>query len=96
MKISFTRPRVYLIDFEVAIQFPAECPETERVSVGFPSGGSFAFSTEPEKYYGRRHAPEFASGIAYSPFKLDVWQLGISFSDFKVRHSFYLLFCYFA
>ena len=86
MKISFTRPRVYLIDFEVAIQFPAECPETERVSIGLPFGGSF--STEPEKY-GRPHAPEFGSGIAYSPFKLDVWQLGISFSDFKVRHSFH-------
>jgi hypothetical protein len=83
-KISFTRPRVYLIDFEVAIQFPAECPEYERVSTGLPLGGSF--SGEPENY-ARRHAPEFASGIPYSPFKLDVWQLGISFSDFKVRHS---------
>ena len=37
MKISFTRPRVYLIDFEVAIQFPAEFPESECVSVGPPS-----------------------------------------------------------
>ena len=86
MKISFTRPRVYLIDFEVAIQFPAECPETERVSIGLPLGGSF---TGPEGY-ARSHAPEFASGIAYSPFKLDVWQLGISLSDFKVRHSFHI------
>ena len=86
MKVSFTRPRVYLIDFEVAIQFPAECPESERVSIGPPLGGSF---TEPE-HYSRRHAPEFASGIAYSPFKLDVWQLGISFSDFKARHSFHI------
>ena len=87
MKISFTRPRIYLIDFEVAIQFPAECPEAERVTMGRPLGGSF--STEPEKY-GRPLAPEFASGIAYGPFKLDVWQLGTSFSDFKVRHSFYI------
>jgi len=79
MKISFTRPRVYLIDFEVSMQFPAECPEAERVSIGFPLGGSF---TEPE-HYARCHAPEFATGIAYCPFKLDVWQLGISFSDFK-------------
>ena len=89
MKISFSRPRVYLIDFEVAIQFPAQCPESERVSMGFPLGGSF---TELEDY-ARRHAPEFASGIAYSPFKLDVWQLGISFSDFKVRHSSVLFRC---
>jgi len=79
MKICFTRPRVYLIDFEVAIQFPPGCPETERVSIGLPFGGSFA---EPE-HYARRHAPEFASGTSYNPFKLDVWQLGISFSDFK-------------
>jgi hypothetical protein len=54
--------------------------------MALPIDGSFL---EPEKY-GRPHAPEFSSGIAYSPFKLDVWQLGISFSDFKVRHSFYI------
>ena len=67
----------YLIDFEVAIQFPAECSETERLSVGLPLGGSF---TDPETY-ARPRAPECvpASGIAYSPFKLDVWHLGISF-----------------
>ena len=91
MNISFTRPRVYLIDFEVAIQFPADCPDSERVSMGLPLGGSF---TEPE-YYARPHAPEFTSGIAYNPFKLDVWQLGTSFSDFKVRRSSIVLFCYF-
>ena len=92
MEISFTRPRVYLMDFEVAVQFPAECSEAERVSMGFPLGGSF---TEPE-HYARRHAPEFATGIAYSPFKLDVWQLGISFSDFKVRQSFLIFALLFA
>ena len=87
MNISCSRPRVYLIDFEVAIQFPEECPETERVSMGLPLGGSL--TREPENY-GRPHAPEFASGIGYSPFKLDVWQLGISFSNFKVMHSFHI------
>ena len=61
MKISFTRPRVYLIDFEIAIQFPAECPEAEHVSMGPPLGGSF---TELEQY-ARPHVPEFISGIAY-------------------------------
>ena len=92
MTISFTRPRVYLIDFEVAIQFPVECPDSERVSMGLPLGGSFP---EPE-YYARPHAPEFASGIAYNPFKLDVWQLGNSFSDFKVKHSISLFFDFLA
>ena len=80
MKISPSRPRVYLIDFEVAIQFPAEFPENECVSMGYPVGGSFS----ELEMYARPHAPEFASGKAYSPFKLDVWQLGISFSNFKV------------
>ena len=74
MKVSISHPRVYLIDFETAVQFPAGCPLTERVSVGLP----FA-----EKYT-RPHAPEFASGNAYDPFKLDVWQLGYSFCKFKV------------
>ena len=90
-KISFTRPRVYLIGFEVAVQFPADCPKTERVSMGPPLGGSF---TDLEQYV-RRHAPEFASGIAYSPFLLDVWQLGISFSDFKVRHPLHIFTLFF-
>ncbi|KAG5638071.1 hypothetical protein H0H81_002039, partial [Sphagnurus paluster] len=79
-RISVSRPRVYLIDFEVAIQFPPECPPHERVSVGFPLGGSF-----PDlAYYGRPHAPECVSGNPYDPFKLDVWQFGKSFWNFKV------------
>ncbi|KAF8815276.1 hypothetical protein BYT27DRAFT_6735503 [Phlegmacium glaucopus] len=79
MKISPSRPRVYLIDFEVAIQFSPECPIDQCIMTGYPLGGSF---TELEMY-GRPHAPEFASGKAYSPFKLDVWQLGKSFEGFK-------------
>ncbi|PPQ81146.1 hypothetical protein CVT25_015198, partial [Psilocybe cyanescens] len=79
MSISPSRPRVYLIDFEVAIQFPPECPLDQCVTTGYPLGGSFTdFET-----YSRPHAPEFASGKAYSPFSLDVWQLGKSFENFK-------------
>jgi hypothetical protein len=85
MKVSISRPRVYLIDFENAVQFPAECPSIDRVSVGLPVPDALA-----EKY-ARPHAPEFASGKAYCPFKLDVWQLGNSFSDFKVCQYIYLL-----
>ena len=81
MKISPSRPRVYLIDFEVAIEFPAECPVEERLTVGYPLGGSF-----PElSMYCAPCPPEWASGKPYSPFKLDVWQLGTSLSNFKVR-----------
>ena len=83
MKVSISRPRVYLIDFETAVQFPAGCPLTERVSVGCPVAEKYA----------RPHAPEFASGKAYCPFKLDVWQLGRSFSDLKVWHRTFSL-CY--
>ena len=69
--ISFIQ---YLIDFEVAIQFPADCSETERLSMGLPLGGSF---TDPETYAGPR-APECVP--ASGTFKLDVWHLGtISF-----------------
>ncbi|KAF8806766.1 hypothetical protein BYT27DRAFT_7100370 [Phlegmacium glaucopus] len=89
MKISPSCSRVYLIDFEVAIEFPPECIADECVVTGYPIGGSFS---QPEMY-SRPHAPEFASGKAYSPFKLDVWQLGNSFSDFKVGRR--LLFIHF-
>jgi hypothetical protein len=76
MKVPISRPRVYLIDFETAVQFPAGCPPNERVSVGLP--------VPIAEKYARPRAPEFASGEAYCPFKLDVWQLGNSLSIFKV------------
>ncbi|KIM38986.1 hypothetical protein M413DRAFT_419349 [Hebeloma cylindrosporum] len=79
MTISPARPRVFLIDFETAIAFPPELPIDECIVTGFPVGGSVS---QPEMY-SRPHAPEFSSGKPYSPFKLDVWQLGNSFSDFK-------------
>ena len=80
MKMPVSRPRVYLIDFEVAVEFPPECPAVERFSTGYPLGGSFH---KPEMY-SRPLAPEMTAGEPYNPFKLDVWQLGCSFSDFKV------------
>ena len=82
MKVSISRPRVYLIDFETAVQFPVGCSLTERVSVGCPLAEA--------KNYSRPHAPEFASGKPYCPFKLDVWQLGYSFSDFNVGRCIFL------
>ena len=85
MKVPITRPRVYLIDFETAVQFPEGCPLSERVSVGLPVEG---------EQYCRPLAPEFASGNAYNPFKLDVWQLGYSLSKFKVWDTVYFVFGY--
>ena len=86
MTIPVSRPRVYLIDFEVAIAFPADCPPAECVCTGYPLGGAF---TQPEMY-SRPPAPEMTTGQPYSPFKTDVWQLGISFADFRVWEFFFL------
>jgi len=85
MTISSTRPRVYLTDFEVAVEFPLECPLSEQVCTGLTINGSV-----PVEKYCRHHAPEFVSHKPYNPFKLDVWQVGVSFSlaQFKVRDSF--------
>jgi len=41
--------------------------------------------------YARPRAPEFASRKPYSPFKLDVWQLGNNIWDFKVASTFHSL-----
>jgi len=79
--ISPTRPRVYLVDFETAVEFAPEC--TDQVCAGLPIGIGFAAES-----YARRHAPEFASGGPYNPFKLDIWQLGTSLaSQFQVRRT---------
>jgi len=84
MLIPASRPRVYLIDFEAAMEFPAECPPVERMSTGYPLGGSFP---EPEMY-SRPLPPEISSSNnCYCPFKLDIWQLGSSFANFKVCQS---------
>jgi hypothetical protein len=84
MSVPASRPRVYLIDFEVAVEFPPECPPEERVSIGYPLGGSFS---EPEMY-SRSIAPEISgSNKPYCPFKLDVWQLGSGFANFRVCES---------
>jgi len=88
MTIPVSRPRVYLIDFEVAVEFPPDCPPEECVCTGYPSGGSFS---EPEMY-SRPPAPEMTTSEPYSPFKTDVWQLGISFADFRVCKSFFSCF----
>jgi serine/threonine protein kinase len=91
MTTPVSRPRVYLIDFEVAVEFPAELPSAECVCTGLPLGGSFP---DPDMY-SRLRAPEMTTGKPYNPFKTDVWQLGISFGDFRVcvlpSHVFHLL-----
>ena len=84
--ISISKPRVYLIDFEVAVQFPDDCPASERVCTGIPCTGSLANVSE----YARPAIPEMLTGEPYDPFKLDVWQLASSFGEFDVRCSSYI------
>ncbi|KAF8959176.1 kinase-like domain-containing protein [Flammula alnicola] len=65
---TMPRPRVYLIDFETAVDFPEDSSPSERLSLDFP----FPDLTE----YARPMPPELESGNPYCPFKLDIWQFG--------------------
>ena len=76
--VSASKPRVYIIDFELAVQFPAECPSGERLCTGVPCGGSM---TDPTAYCRPRIPEMLAEDIPYDPFKLDVWQIGSDFSS---------------
>ncbi|KAG6915905.1 hypothetical protein DXG01_009372 [Tephrocybe rancida] len=73
-RLSISRPRVYMIDFELAVHFPPERPAPECRCTGYPIGGP-SFVPDADQY-SRPRALECASGEPYSPFKLDVWQLG--------------------
>lgn len=56
-------------------------PLHTQVCNGLPTNSGFATES-----YARRHAPEFASGRPYNPFRLDIWQLGTSLvSQFQVN-----------
>lgn len=77
-KMPVSKPRIYLVDFETAIQFPESCPSSERLCTGLPLAGSVS---DPARYKSPR-IPEMETGQPYDPFKLDVWQLGHSFLDF--------------
>ena len=77
MTIPSRRPRVWLIDFETAIEFPEDCPWEECLVTGPPTGGSVTSN--------ERDCPaEVLSGKPYDPFKLDVWQFGYSIRSYKV------------
>ncbi|KAK0451264.1 kinase-like domain-containing protein [Desarmillaria tabescens] len=73
----FTRPRVYIIDFETAIQFSSD-EESERVTSTFP--------VPDRSWYERPLAPELEIPDAvYCPFRLDVWQIATDILRFKVN-----------
>ncbi|CAL1711514.1 unnamed protein product [Somion occarium] len=78
MTVPISRPRVYIIDFEFAVEFPPDCPAEDRVSVGYPLCKWY-----PSTGYSRPAPPEVECGKPYCPFKLDVWQLGVVFTDWS-------------
>ncbi|KAK0445124.1 hypothetical protein EV421DRAFT_1797685, partial [Armillaria borealis] len=71
---GFTRPRVYLIDFETVVDFPEDSIPEECVVTGYPF---------PLDYYGRPVAPEFQVSDTYDPFALDIWQFGSDLTRFR-------------
>ncbi|KJA17221.1 hypothetical protein HYPSUDRAFT_46667 [Hypholoma sublateritium FD-334 SS-4] len=66
---SWTRPRVYLIDFETAVHFPDDVDPSNRLVSGLPF---------PDNIYRRGRAPELliSDSHMYCPFRLDMWQFG--------------------
>ncbi|PBK71911.1 hypothetical protein ARMSODRAFT_794958 [Armillaria solidipes] len=73
---SVSRPRVYLIDFETAQEYP---PDQPRMT-GYPLCSSFPDIAT----YSRPRAPEMLTPEKhYCPFKLDIWQFGSSLENFQ-------------
>lgn len=93
MSTPISRPRVYLIDFEMAVEFPEDSPLDECTCTGFPLPETFSSGLNR---YARVRLPEFTSGKPYDPFKLDVAQLRYSFADLKptVSSFFFAVFTY--
>ncbi|KAI0366048.1 hypothetical protein BV20DRAFT_1026949 [Pilatotrama ljubarskyi] len=78
-QLTVSRPRVFLNDFETAVRFPDDVPPHARTCVGLPLCPTFP---SPERYF-RNLAAELTTEQPYDPFKLDVWQFGDSFYDFR-------------
>jgi hypothetical protein len=70
-----SRPRVYIIDFETAVDFDADAKLEDCQITGSPF---------PKDVYVRPLAPELDGDSPYCPFMLDIWQFGDGFRCFKV------------
>ncbi|KAH9913562.1 kinase-like domain-containing protein [Epithele typhae] len=73
------RPRVYLIDFELAVMFPDDTPAHEQVCVGPLYGGTILEGN----IHAHRCSPEVLTGEPYNPYLLDIWQFGTSLRFFR-------------
>ncbi|KIM39634.1 hypothetical protein M413DRAFT_29331 [Hebeloma cylindrosporum] len=65
------RPRVYMIDFETAVEFSADTPSENRLCNGFPISAHAAHLYKRPKPDELTHDP-----LLYCPFRLDIWQFG--------------------
>ncbi|KAF8884760.1 kinase-like domain-containing protein [Gymnopilus junonius] len=71
---TVTRPRVYIIDFESAIEFPEDSLAHERLCSGVP--------VPPREIYRRQIPAELESDEPYNPFQLDIWQFGLDIHEY--------------
>ncbi|KAJ3834008.1 hypothetical protein F5878DRAFT_569067 [Lentinula raphanica] len=67
---DFLRPRYYIIDFEMAVQYSLDSDPATRTVSGPPI---------PWEIYKRPPPPEMKLDMPYCPFKADVWQVGKAF-----------------
>ena len=67
---NWTRPRVYLIDFEVAIHFLDGISPFQRLTSGLPLPGDD---------YSRQWPPELLTSDMYCPFRLESGYVAIRF-----------------
>ncbi|KAL8278049.1 hypothetical protein RQP46_009509 [Phenoliferia psychrophenolica] len=63
----------YINDLEYAIKFPIDSDPADRKVVGTPTG-------HPTSTYGKALGPEALGSTPYCPFKMDIFQLGWTFS----------------
>lgn len=79
--VPVCHPRVYLIDFELAISFPQGHPPDQCVTKGTPIGDIESSRVKPQ--YNRLLPDSLAQGSTFNAYQLDVWQLSRAFSPLK-------------
>ena len=68
--------RYYIIDFELAVRFPADVHPSRRLITGLPI---LRLGRTQAGDYGRDVAPEMLLPAPHDPFMADVYQLGCVF-----------------
>ncbi|KAK7029803.1 kinase-like domain-containing protein [Favolaschia claudopus] len=71
-------PRVFLIDFESAVDFPADSRPEDRLVDSHFFGDTFTRAKAPET---------LRKGVPFDPFALDIWQLGYRLAMYGTRFT---------